>query len=343
MTAAATSPDLRSLGIWRIETPTPYPQVPTVNAWLLEGDELTVIDTGSSWPPAWKAFLAQIEEIGFAPTDIRRILVTHGHPDHAGLARTIAEHSGARVFIHEGDADKVTHVAHDHARILWERYAAYYRHLGMPEPFITYMQQVTVGTLEVREAVNEVELLHDGDRFDLGRYCLEVVACPGHTPGCVCFHIPQARLLFSGDHLLPKISPNPVLELGSEGAPETPWEGKFKSLVSYVASLERTRAIELDTVLPGHGDPFTDHRRLIDELNRFHQLRQHRILQAVQVGEATVYELTRQLFPDCEYIELFLSVSEMVGHLEVLEEEGKVERAFEGERLYFRTTKAAEA
>jgi glyoxylase-like metal-dependent hydrolase (beta-lactamase superfamily II) len=342
MTDAATSPDLRSLGIWRIETPTPFPQVPTANAWLVAGDELTVIDTGSSWRKAWEVFQARVKEAGFAVSDIRRILVTHGHPDHAGLARAIAKRSGARVFIHEEDAFKVTHVSDERARALAERYALYYRHLGMPASFIEYMNQVTIGTLEMRDVVDKVEILHGGDRFDFGRFSLEVVACPGHTPGCTCFHIAEARVLFSGDHLLPKISPNPVLELGPEEEDST-WEGKFKSLVSYVSSLERTRALDLEAVLPGHGDPFTDHRRLIDELNRFHEIRQHRILQVMRAGEATVYELARQIFPGCQRIELFLSVSEIVGHLEVLEEEGKVERDFKEGRLYFRATEPAQA
>ena len=94
--------------------------------------------------------------------------------------------------------------------------------------------------------------------------------------------------------------------------------------------------MELELVLPGHGDPFTDHRRLIDDLNRFHETRQHHVLQALRAGEGTVYDLSRQLFPNREHIELFLSISEMVGHLEVLEEEEKITRTLEGGRFYYR-------
>jgi glyoxylase-like metal-dependent hydrolase (beta-lactamase superfamily II) len=336
--AAGTLARLEDLGIRRIQTPTPFPQVPTANAWLIEGDELTLIDTGTSFRPAWEAFEARIEALGHRVQDIRRVLITHGHPDHAGLARPIAKRSGARVFIHEGDARKVTEVTADRARAASERYDAYYRILGMPAAFIEYMHQVAATALRVQKPLDSVEMLHDGDRFDLGPFTLDVVACPGHTPGCVCFHAPAHGILFSGDHLLPKISPNPVLELGMDGTEERPWEGKFRSLVTYLESLARTRALDLDVVLPGHDDPIPDHRRLIDELSRFHDLRNHRILRALSGpgGEATVYELTRQLFPNREHIELFLSVSETVGHLEVLEEEGKVERAFESGRLYFR-------
>lgn len=333
--ATHTPADLERLGIKRIETPTPFPQVPTANAWLLEVDPLTVIDTGTTFRPAWDAFQARIAELGHQVTDIKRVLITHGHPDHAGLARAIQNRSGARVYIHEGDVRKITEIPSDSARTAQERYDAYYRILGMPEAFLRYMHQMAETALRIQKPVDAVEILHDGDRFDLGPFSLEVVACPGHTPGCVCFHVPEHRILFSGDHLLPKISPNPVLELGVEGAEERPWEGKFRSLVRYLESLARTRAMDVATVLPGHDDAISDHHRLTDQLYRFHAIRSHKILQAMMGGEATVYELTRQLFPDRERMELFLSVSEVVGHLEVLEEEGKIDRYLEDGRLYF--------
>ena len=334
--AMHSTADLDRLGIRRIETPTPFPQVPTANAWLLEVEPLTVIDTGTTFRPAWDAFQARIAELGHQVADIRRVLITHGHPDHAGLARAIQKRSGARVYIQEGDVRKITEIPAAIARSAQERYDAYYRILGMPESFIDYMHQIADAALRVQRPVDEVEILHDGDRFDLGPFSLEAVSCPGHTPGCVCFHVPEHRILFSGDHLLPKISPNPVLELGVEGVDGRPWEGKFRSLVSYLESLSRTRGMDLATVLPGHDEPIDDHRRLIDQLRRFHTIRSQKILRAMLGGDATVYELTRQLFPDRERMELFLSVSEVVGHLEVLEEEGKVERVFEEGRLYFR-------
>jgi glyoxylase-like metal-dependent hydrolase (beta-lactamase superfamily II) len=327
---------LERLGVRRIETPTPFPQVPTANAWLIEGDELTLVDTGSAFRPAWEVFQKRLSEIGYRVQDIRRILITHGHQDHAGLAPAIVKRSDAKVFIHEGDRSKVSPLSQARIKLVWDRYAAYYRMLAMPDDFIEYMQQITFTAFRPGESLDAVETLHDGDRIDVGDLTLEVVACPGHTPGSICFHLLEHRVLLSGDHLLQQISPNPVMELGRNATAEAPWEGKFKSLIAYIASLERTRTLDLDLVLPGHGNPFGDHLRLINRLDRFHQTRQHHVLKALGAGETTVYDLARQLFPELEQMELFLSVSEMVGHLEVLEEEGKAERMLDGGRLHFR-------
>ncbi len=328
------------LGVRRIETPTPFPQVPTANAWLIEGNELTLVDTGSAFRPAWEVFQKRLSEIGYRVQDIRRILITHGHQDHAGLAPAIVRRSEAKVFIHEGDRPKVSPLSQARMERVWDRYAAYYRTLAMPDDFIEYMHQITFTAFRPGESLDAVETLHDGDRIDVGDLTLEVMACPGHTPGSVCFHLPEHHVLISGDHLLQRISPNPVMELGRNATAEAPWEGKFKSLIAYIASLERTRALDLDVVLPGHGDPFGAHRQLIDRLDRFHQTRQHQVLKALGAGETTVYDLARQLFPELEQMELFLSVSEMVGHLEVLEEEGKVRRELDGGRLHFRMIEA---
>jgi glyoxylase-like metal-dependent hydrolase (beta-lactamase superfamily II) len=338
---AGDAASFERLGVHRIETPTPFPQVPTVNAWLIEGDELTLVDTGSAFRPAWEAFQKRLSEIGYRVQDIRRILFTHGHHDHAGLAPAIVKRSDAKVFIHEGDRPKVLSVSQARLERVWDRYAAYYRTLAMPDDFIEYMHQISITAFRLGQSLDAVEMLNDGDRIDVGDLALEVVACPGHTPGSVCFHLLDHQVLISGDHLLQQISPNPVMELGHGATAEAPWEGKFKSLIAYIASLERARALDLDVVLPGHGDPFGDHRRLIDRLDRFHQTRQHQVLKALGGGETTVYALARQLFPELEEMELFLSVSEMVGHLEVLEAGGRVRREQDGGgRLHFQRIEA---
>jgi glyoxylase-like metal-dependent hydrolase (beta-lactamase superfamily II) len=148
-----------------------------------------------------------------------------------------------------------------------------------------------------------------------------VLHVPGHTPGLVCLHDAAHRLLLSSDHLLEKVSPNPLIELGPTG--EAGW---FRPLVSYLASVARVRALDLDLVLPGHGPPFAGHREVIDRLVDFYGRRQERIRQVLAAGPRTPWEVARELFPRARPAETFLVVSETIANLEVMEDRGEVRR-----------------
>ena len=170
-----------------------------------------------------------------------------------------------------------------------------------------------------------------GDRFPCKHVTLEVHHMPGHMPGLCCLYEPEYRLLFSGDHLLERVSPNPIIDLGPEGKPSG-----FKPLVSYFRSIERIRALEIDLVLPGHAAPFTGHRTVIDSLSAFYKLRQEKLLDALKRGPLTVYEAMQELFSADGGFELILMLSETLGNLEVMEENGTIRRNADGETIRFR-------
>jgi glyoxylase-like metal-dependent hydrolase (beta-lactamase superfamily II) len=150
---------------------------------------------------------------------------------------------------------------------------------------------------------------------------LEVLHMPGHTPGLVCLHDRAHRLLFSNDHLLERISPNPLMELGPDGG-----DGHFRPLLAYLDSIRRTRALELDAVLPGHGPPFGGHRQVIDTLLGFYRRRQERFLSFLGDGPLTPHELSLRLFRQVRAGDTFLILSEVMANLEVLEAAGAVVR-----------------
>lgn len=154
---------------------------------------------------------------------------------------------------------------------------------------------------------------------------------PGHTPGLICLHDRDHRLFFSDDHLLEKVSPNPLIELGPEGE-----EGTFKPLVAYLESVGRLHALEVELVLPGHAEPFGGHRRVIDALVQFYGKRQARIRTALAVRPLSAYEVMREIFPRASPKELFLTASETVGNLELLEARGEAVRELEGGVYRFR-------
>jgi glyoxylase-like metal-dependent hydrolase (beta-lactamase superfamily II) len=178
--------------------------------------------------------------------------------------------------------------------------------------------------LRLARRVPEVRPLEDGDSIRTRRLALQVLHLPGHTPGMACLWEPRERLLFSADHLLEKVSPNPIIELGPDGE-----DGAWRPLVAYLASLERVRALDVALVLPGHGPPFAGHRQVIDGLVRFYGKRQARIRAALADGARTGWDVTRALFPAVRAQDLFLAVSEAMANVEVLEARGEVARSVE--------------
>src|SRR5208282_1137900 len=154
-----------------------------------------------------------------------------------------------------------------------------------------------------------------GQRLRFARLGAEVLHLPGHTPGLVCLFDAEHRLLFADDHILARTSPNPFLELQGEGPVRT-----GRALVNYFASIRHVLTLDVDWVLPGHGEPFQHLRPLLERLFGFYARRQDKVLAALATGPATSYALTQALFGEHEGPRLFLTLSEVVGNLEVMEE-----------------------
>lgn len=152
---------------------------------------------------------------------------------------------------------------------------------------------------------------------------------PGHTPGLVALYDRRRRVFFAGDHLLERISPNPLIDLGPDGQ-----EGRYRPLVSYLESVARLRALEVELVLPGHGPPFGAHRQVIDGLLEFFRARQEKLRQALASGPRTAHQLMLSLFPWARPVDLFLAMSETIANVEVLESCGEIVRAEGGEGVY---------
>jgi glyoxylase-like metal-dependent hydrolase (beta-lactamase superfamily II) len=155
---------------------------------------------------------------------------------------------------------------------------------------------------------------------------------PGHTPGLCCLYERNHRLLFSADHVLERVSPNPLIDLRPNGEPSS-----FKPLVSYFESLERVRSLAVDLVLPGHATPFNACIDVIDSLHDFYRRRQAKIIEILERGPRTAYEVMRELFLSSDGFELILMISEILGNIEVLEKRGEVVREEEDEFILFRT------
>ncbi|MDA8189425.1 MAG: MBL fold metallo-hydrolase [Dehalococcoidales bacterium] len=304
--------------IHRVTLPTPFAIGP-VNTYLIEDEELALVDTGPKMVETSDALQNGLRDLGYTFADLKHIIITHAHEDHFGQARFLKEQSGARVYAHKASLPMLEGLESEFDL----RYNVYRRRLmrnaGAPEEVILAVQPIVDSFKESAEAVAVDEALEDGDVIHVGRTQLQVIYTPGHAAGAMCLHHPGDKILFSGDHLLPDVSSNAVID-----APLDCGDCRRRSLVEYISSLRLIQAMGLDLVYPAHGDEIRDHRTLIEQRLAFYETRKSAILGALGDGEKTPYQLSRKLFPAIREFEIFLALSEVIGHLDLLENEGKV-------------------
>ncbi|HZZ86445.1 MAG TPA: MBL fold metallo-hydrolase [Anaeromyxobacteraceae bacterium] len=324
-----TEADLAGLGIYRIPVPIPFPQAGgPVNVYAIEerGGGLFLWDAGLGSPEGIAALEEGFRRLGRRLDEVTRIYLSHGHVDHYGAAVALMERRGAPVPVHVHPADQGK-VAASGPR--WREsaphYLAHLARLGVPAEALEVAGREVGSGFTLARRIPAVEPALPGERLTFARFEAELLHMPGHTPGLVCLWDAAHGLFFSADHLLEKVSPNPLIELGPNGE-----EGVFHPLLRYLESLARARALPVERVLPGHGPPFGAHRAVIDGLVGFYAKRQARILDLLAEAPRTGYELTRALFPRATAGDLFLTVSEAVANVEVLEARGEVVRALEG-------------
>jgi glyoxylase-like metal-dependent hydrolase (beta-lactamase superfamily II) len=323
---------LADLGVRRLAVPVPFAEAGgPVNAYALDNGDATwtLFDTGVGTDEGQRVLDEALLAAGLRLSGLSRIIVSHGHVDHYGNARRLAEASGAQVYAHRDDLAKICGEVNWGA-LLREHQDFFLGH-GVPnETLEALIRGSGHGRVYARQLeASRVALLEDGQVFRFRCFEAEVLHLPGHTPGLVGLHVPAQGLFFSDDHLLERVSPNPVLDFG-QGA----GTAKFRALSRYVESAGRVYALPLAAVLPGHGPAFRGHRALLDGLLGFYRKRQEKLLRRLEVGPATLFELLVAIFPRWDLPRLYLMLSEVLGNLEVLEDEGRVAREGEAPRRF---------
>lgn len=325
--------ELRELGIFRIPVPIPFRQAGgPVNVYLVEEDDgFLLFDTGLGTAESRAALAEGITRSGHEFKDLNRIIVSHGHIDHFGAAVWAQEQSGREIpiYLHPADSAKVLQSGPDWPTLLM-RNEKYLSSLGVP----VRIQQETAAIIarngDLGKRLTKIIPLSEGDKFACKHVTLEVLHMPGHTPGVCCLYESRRRLLFSADHLLERVSPNPLIELGTDG--RLPG---YKALLTYFQSVRRLRDLSIELVLPGHAAPFSNFLEVIESLSGFYDRRQEKLLNVLQAGPLTVYEVMKELFQSDTGFELFLILSETMGNLEMLEEKGKINREESGDVIRF--------
>ena len=264
--------------IHRIRVPTPF-YVGPVNVYLIEEDPLTLIDAGPRDDTSIKELKAGLARIGHKLSDIKRIIISHAHADHYGLAQLIVEESGATAYIHEWDAPAVA------AEMDYSAYRALLTSAGVPRETINQME---VGYEKFRGfayPLARVKTLKDEDEILFDHESLTVVHTPGHTPGSICLVRTSNRLVFASDTVLKTITPNPVLSPDPIDSTR-----RFQSLGEYLVSLARIRSLAPTVLKGGHGDDVTDYDEHFHRLYRFTKARQSKLLSVLPKNGATAWE-----------------------------------------------------
>jgi glyoxylase-like metal-dependent hydrolase (beta-lactamase superfamily II) len=298
-------------GILRIPLPLGIHGIPSVNGWLLQDDQAgaTLVDcgiyAGTEEDGGTGALREQLAVYGLRVEDIRRLVVTHAHIDHYGLAGEIVRRTGADLWMHvRADADIAKYRnpegAVDRRREMLNEHGLYGEELTRASSGLRDWMPVMPS---IAEATTR---LRGGETFAAGGRNWEIVHTPGHSPGHVCLWSETDRLLLSGDHLLPGISPPVTFERGFEADP----------LGSYLASLTRVEEIAPALVLPGHGEPFADGARRAQAIAQAKQRRLAKALQILDDGPITVTDLTRRLVGrDLDGARLHFAMAESLAYL----------------------------
>jgi glyoxylase-like metal-dependent hydrolase (beta-lactamase superfamily II) len=304
-------------GLWSVPVPIPNNPLRYVLVYVFETDRGPyLIDAGWNTDDAYGTLVQGLEEAGFDIKGVQGVLVTHIHPDHYGLAGRIREASGAWVGLHPADASLIE-ARYEEPGDLLSKIGAMLRRDGVPAEEIETLQNASMPVRPWVHAVTPDVLIEDGDRPEVPGWDLKAIWTPGHSPGHLCFYESANRLMLSGDHVLPRITPN--ISFHPQAGPDP--------LGDYLNSLDKVGTYDADEVLPAHEHRFADLKGRVGELKGHHHARFDEVLSAIQRGQTTVWQIASQMTwsrPWSEYRawERRAAAGETLAHLNYLQKQG---------------------
>lgn len=310
-------------GIYCIQIPLPRNPLRAINSYVIRAaDRCLMIDTGMNRPECIEVMRAALGQLA-VDLDRTDFFITHAHSDHVGLVSEL-KRGPSKIFLHPADAEIICDAN------LWTDLARAARTHGFPDPDTAVEKHP--GRRYLFGGQPEFTYLREGDALSVGRYAFRCVETPGHTPGHMCLYEPEARILFSGDHILDSITPN-----------ISGWGPEPNSLGEFLASLDKIAAYDIRLILPGHRNPITDHRRRIEELKEHHRARTQEVVEILRCGELNAYQVASRMTWDISYEsweefpvpQRWFATGEALAHLLYLERLGTVTRTWRDGTAHF--------
>ncbi|HXG83980.1 MAG TPA: MBL fold metallo-hydrolase [Pyrinomonadaceae bacterium] len=297
--------------------PTPF-YIGDVNVYLIKEDPLTLIDVGPKTAEASAALREKLQNNGVKIADIRRVVLTHAHEDHCGLAKQIRDEAkNAEVFVHAWET------GHLFGRLSRDEYRTLMTRSGVPIEVFRQMQAIYKDVSLLTDILQKGEFseLKDEMELEFSSGVLKVLHTPGHTPGSCSFIREANRTIIAGDTVLKRVTPNPMFSPDPIDSSK-----RFKSLAEFLVSIARIRSFAPTLVYGGHGEPISDYDEIFHRYVRGIDERQKHVVNAVSKDGATAWDSTQKLFPDAigKDVHQFLALSETIAHLDYAEMQRKI-------------------
>lgn len=307
------------LPLYRITVPTPFPVGP-VNLYAIREPEPVLLDTGPAMPGAVEHLGALLAECGIVARGLRKIVLTHFHIDHVGIAVPLAEQSGAPIYANPVEARQL---CADTALSVF--FVSIMDEAGVSDDFRRQQYEQFEQIRSMGTPLTEFRSIEELAILACGPATLHLLHTPGHTPGSVSFWEPERRILLAADTVIDKITPNPFLAPDPQGM-----HGRFPSLRAYLKTLENIRELHPTVIHGGHNRPVTNYEAHFEWSLRLHHQRQDAVRSCLRNNPHTAMQVAACLFPEEARHGSFLALSEVFAHLDLLEEQGEVRRRMSG-------------
>jgi len=313
------------LVIHKIPVHTPYPVGP-VNSYLIQNRPYTLVDPGPDTEEAKSTLIKGLASLGIVLSDIQRIVLTHHHTDHSGLAQWLSDTTGAYIYLHQYEVRKLTS---DYD--FYQERLPFFREAGLPTEVLREMLGDFDPVSKPVISQTGLKILHGGEVLEFDGGSLLTFHLPGHSDGHICLYDEVSKSFLAGDFILKHITPNPVME---------PDPGDFNkrlpTLSQYLDGLEVMENIDISLILPGHGENIDNSKDAVFRAKKHHETRLEVITSILDGNSLNVYQIMRVLYPHITGFQIYLGISEVFAHVDYLLTKGKIMKKEFGGVSFFR-------